>query len=355
MPGAGPETSMPWARETDDSPGAIGRRRTLCLLAAAAGAGLPGLAGAGGSAAARDVPIWRWRGAALGAQAELVVAHPDLAAAKRLVGLALAEVERLEAIFSLYRPDSAVARLNARGEIDRPPLELVELLSHAQALSQVTGGAFDVTVQPLWALYRRHFARPDADPDGPPPGALAAAVELVGYPGLEVSPARVRFARPGMAVTLNGIAQGYITDRVADLLRAEGLDRVLVSLGELRGVGGPADGRSWRVGLGGPDGPDGGPAQTIEIVDQAVATSSPSGLRFDPAGRFHHLLDPRSGGCAHNYRSVSVVARRAGDADALSTALCVAGRPCLPAAALASLGVARTIVSDGDGRVRSLT
>jgi thiamine biosynthesis lipoprotein len=335
------------------SRGLIGRRRTLSLLAAVAGAGLPGLAGAGGSAAAtRDLPIWRWQGVALGAQAELVVAHPDLATAKRLVGLALAEVERLETIFSLYRPDSAVTRLNAELEIGGPPLELVDLLTRAQAWSRATGGAFDVTVQPLWALYRDHFARVGADPEGPSPQAVAEAVRKVGYRGLEVSPARVRLARPGMAVTLNGIAQGYITDRVADLLRAEGLDRVLVCLGEVRGLGQPADGRPWRLGL---DGPADRPSQTIEIVDQAVATSSPTGLRFDSQGRFHHLLDPLTGRCATGYRSASVVAQRACDADALATALSVAGRPCASAEDLRGFGVARMIVSDDDGRVRSLT
>lgn len=338
---------------TPGSPGLIGRRRTLCFLAVVAGAGLPGLARGGATAAAtRDIPMWRWQGVALGAQAELVVGHPDPATAKRLVGLALAELERLESVFSLYRPDSAVMRLNADLEIGHPPLELVEVLTRAHAWSQATGGAFDVTVQPLWALYRRHFARPGADPDGPSPRALAEAVRKVGYRGLEVSPARVRLARPGMAVTLNGIAQGYITDRVADLLRAEGLDRVLACLGEVRGVGRQWDGQPWRVGL---DGPTDRPGQTIEIVDQAVATSSPTGLRFDSQGRFHHLLDPLSGRCATGYRSVSVVAERACDADAFATALSVAGRPCASAAALRHFGVTRMIVTDDDGRVRSLT
>lgn len=335
-------------------PGAIGRRRTLRLLAAVAGVGFPGLAGAGAAAiAGRDVPLWRWRGTALGAEAELAVAHPEPAAAKRLVGLALGEVERLEAIFSLYRHDSALVRLNAGQHIDHPPLELVELLTRAQDWSRRTGGAFDVTVQPLWALLSRHFSRPGADRGGPPPRDLAAAAGLVGQRGLEVAPARIRLARPGMAVTLNGIAQGYITDRVADLLRGEGLDRVLVSLGEIRGVGRPADGRAWRIGLEAPGG-SGGLPETIELADQAVATSSVAGLRFDQAGRFHHLLDPLSGGCARGYRSASVVAERACDADALSTALAVAGRPLLAAAVLRDLGVTRITVVEDDGRVRRL-
>lgn len=330
----------------------VGRRRTLCLVAAAAGVGLPALIGQGKAApvgpGGSEVPIWRWTGTALGARAELAVAHPHPGEAKRLVALALGEVERLEAVFSLYRPDSVVARLNVRGQLDRPPPELVELLARAQAWSRRTHGAFDVTVQPLWTLYSRHFARQGADPDGPPHREVEAAAGLVDHRALEVAPDRVRLLRPGMAVTLNGIAQGYITDRVAELLRAQGLDRVFVTLGEMRAVGRPADGLPWQVGLQTP-GKSGDVSERIELADAALATSSAAGLRFDPAGRFHHLFDPRSGSCARDIRAVSVVAERACDADALSTALAVAGRLGLAEATLRELGVRQALVAEGGG------
>jgi len=325
----------------------IGRRRALRLFAAAAGVGLPGLAHASNDTIGeRRASLWRWQGTALGAQAELAVAHPEPAVAKRLVGLALGEVERLEAIFSLYRPDSAVVRLNAEGRVDHPPLDLVELLARAQGWSRRTHGAFDVTVQPLWALYSRHFARQGADPDGPPPRDVAEAAGLVDYRALEAALDRIRLVRPDMAVTLNGIAQGYITDRVADLLRAEGLDRVLVSLGEIRGVGRAADGLPWRVGLG--------PSSMIELTDVALATSSAAGLRFGSDERFHHLFDPRSGDCARGFQTATVVADRACDADALSTALAVAGQLDLSDSALRDLGVRRVMVVTGDGSLRRL-
>jgi len=334
--------------DTDLGPArGIGRRRALRLFAAAAGVVFPGLAqGAGKVTAGRDLPVWRWQGTALGAQAELAVAHPEPDVAKRLVGLALGEVERLEAVFSLYRPDSALVRLNSEGRVDHPPLDLVELLTRAQGWSRRTHGAFDVTVQPLWRLYSRHFAGESADPSGPPPRDVAEAAGMVDYRELEVVPGRVRLVRPGMAVTLNGIAQGYITDRVADLLRAEGLDRVLVSLGEIRGVGRAADGLPWRVGLG--------PSETVELTDTALATSSAAGLRFDPDGRFHHLFDPRSGGCARGFQTATVVADGACDADALSTALAVAGWLDLSDAALRDLGVKRVMVTEDDGGLNQL-
>ena len=288
----------------------IGRRRTLSLLAATAGLGLVGPAASGGP------PATRWQGSALGARAQLVIHHPDPATGRRLVTLALAEVERLERIFSLHRPDSALVRLNREGRLDAPPLELVTLLERARFWSVWSGGAFDATVQPLWALYRDHFAAPAADPAGPPLQAVRAARDLVDYRGLDIGTRRIAFARPAMAVTLNGIAQGYITDRVADLLRGEGMTRVLVDLGEIQALGQAPGGRPWRIGLAGRD-------ETLQVVDRAVATSAADGTLFEASGRFHHLLDPKSGRPAPGRGTVTVVARRAGDADALSTALSV--------------------------------
>ncbi|AWJ92713.1 thiamine biosynthesis protein ApbE (plasmid) [Azospirillum baldaniorum] len=294
------------------------RRRFLGIAAAAAGlALLPG-----GSRAA-GVPVRTWRGVALGADSVLQLAHPDPAEADRLIALCLEEVARLERVFSLYRTDSALARLNRDGVLDAPPADLVRLLSEAAAVSRRTDGAFDPTVQPLWQLYAGHFARPGADPAGPPEAVLRAARELVDYRKLRVEPGRVAFAGRGMAVTLNGIAQGYVTDRVSERLRAEGMTDVLVDLGEIRALGHHPSGRPWSVGLADPL-VDGRNAGTLEIADRAVATSGGYGTPFDPAGRFTHLFDPATGGCAREWLAVTVLAPDATTADALSTALSVA-------------------------------
>jgi thiamine biosynthesis lipoprotein len=87
-----------------------------------------------------------------------------------------------------------------------------------------------VTVQPLWELYAEHFSRPDASPDGPAPAEIAAVVARVGQEALEIGEDHLRFAQPGMGVTLNGVGQGYITDRVVELLRAAGVEHALVDM-----------------------------------------------------------------------------------------------------------------------------
>ena len=234
----------------------------------------------------------------------------------------MAEIARLERVFSLFRPDSAVSRLNRQGSLDHPPPDLLSLLDAARHFSVVSGGAFDITVQPLWQLYADHFSAPDADPAGPDPGALADARSRIDHAAVLFDTARVTLAKPGMAVTLNGIAQGYITDRVADLLRDAGLTGVLLDLGEVRALGRHPAGRDWRAGLTDPRDPARYGA-TLALADQALATSGGYGSPFEATGRHHHLFDPASGHSANRVLSVSVVCARATVADAMSTALAV--------------------------------
>ena len=301
---------------------------------------------------AEGVPTRVWRGVALGADASLTIAHPDPAEADRLIALSLEEVSRLERVFSLYRADSALRRLNRDGVLDAPPTDLVRLLAQAAAFGRSTGGAFDPTVQPLWQLYAGHFARPGADPAGPPAGAVRAARALVDVRALRVEPDHIAFAAPGMAVTLNGIAQGYITDRVTERLKAEGMDRVLVDMGELRALGHHPSGRPWTVGLADPADPD-RTVETLELADSALATTGGYGTRFDAAGRFAHLFDPASGACAANWQAVTVQAPDATTADALSTALSVVPEDRVPAILAAHPGVTARITRP-DGRILRL-
>ncbi|WP_119419707.1 FAD:protein FMN transferase [Desertibaculum subflavum] len=288
------------------------RRRAIGILAAAAGLPLLPL----GAAAERGATLVEWRGTAMGAVASLLIHHHDRAEAQRFIGRAVAEVARLEAIFSLYRRDSALVRLNERGVLEAPPPELVALLQACGAWHQITGGAFDPTVQPLWRLYAEHFSRGA----GGVPGQqqIDRMLGRIGFQHVLANRDRIVFARRGMALTLNGIAQGYITDRVVELLRVGGITQSFVDIGEGRAIGARPDGAPWQVAIADPV----APGQTIgrlPIVNRAVATSSASGFRFDMEGRFNHLLDPRSGACATRYRSVTVVASTATDADAFST------------------------------------
>jgi thiamine biosynthesis lipoprotein len=287
------------------------RRGVLSILAM--GACLPL-----GGAFARPAAPYRWKGIALGAEADLTLYADTPDQGARAIEASLAELGRLESIFSLHQEDSALVRLNREGHLADPPAELVELMSLAQRLGRLSGGRFDPTVQPLWRAIADHFADPGADPAGPSRETLDAARRLVDWSQVSIGPDEIAFARAGMQVTLNGIAQGYISDRVGDLLRGQGLCHVLVNLGEALAIDRQADGRAWRIGIPRPEDRS-RLATVVELPGGAVATSAALGLCFEPSGRFNHIVDPRRLVCAPRERSVSILAPSAALADGLST------------------------------------
>jgi thiamine biosynthesis lipoprotein len=279
------------------------RRRFLAITAGAAAFAAAGSAGAA---------PYRWHGIALGAPASITLDHPE---APRLAAAAEAEIQRLERIFSLYRSDSALMRLNATGRLAEPPPELLELLGLCAAIHAATEGVFDPTIQPLWTLFAACYAQGAA----PDLASIAAARARVGWRNVSYGTDEVGFVRPGMALSLNGIAQGYIADRVAALLAAEGVSETLIDAGEIRTLGGRPDGGPWRIGLAGAPAP-------LPLRDRALATSAPQGTVFDADGRIGHIFDPRTGRPGGLWQSVTVTAPHAAVADALSTAFCLMDR-----------------------------
>jgi thiamine biosynthesis lipoprotein len=313
------------------------RRRAITVLAAAAG--LPLLMKANGA----EARLVRWEGTTLGAKSTIQLYHKDAAKAQAAIDAALAELARLEAVFSVYRADSAISALNRDGAIDNAPAEFVELLIHALNLARISDGVYDPTIQPVWQTYFRHFTAGTADAAGPADRELDAALALVGWQGVAVDAGarRVSFARPGMGLTLNSGAQGYITDRVAAVLRSHGFEQMLVDMGEPRALAAKPDGSAWRIGIADPADPTRAITH-LEVVDRCVSTSGGYGTVFDADARFTHLIDPRTGRTAPALAGVSVVARTATQADGLSTAMLLAA-PEKRQAILAAAGGERAI------------
>jgi thiamine biosynthesis lipoprotein len=330
---------------------AMSRRRAMTIVGAMAG--LPLLCA--GDRSESSPLLHEWNGTSLGSPSRLLLYHHDRATAARGAAECAAEIERLERIFALYRTDSEIARLNRDGRIEFPSLDLLTVLSRCQALSALTLGAFDVSVQPLWTLYATHFFGNIAPPaKGPTPQAIERVRKLVDWRAIDVGPRRIVLGRPGMGLTLNGIAQGYVTDRVTEILREHGCDRTFANMGcsEIRTLGRHADGRPWRVGLADPRQPD-TIAVSLDLCDRSLCTSGGYGTKFEATGRFHHLFDPASGASAHHYIAVSVFATSAMVADALSTALYVTP-PERGATLLASFPGVSALATQSDGTVQRL-
>lgn len=289
------------------------RRRVLRIFAFAA---------ASAFAPRARADAYEWRGAALGADVSIRFSDCAGPVAETVVARVLDEIERLEAIFSLQRADSELSRLNAGGRLDAPSPDLVHVLSVAARVHAASGGKFDPTVQPLWRFHADWYAA-DRQRERPSAGELAAARALVGLPRVLIHSDGIRLPA-GASLTLNGIAQGHITDRASDILRSAGFRHVLVDLGETRALDSRADGEAWRISL-----PDG---RRVALSDCAIATSAGQATSFAANGD-HHIFDPTTGRPAREWRWLSVAHRSATMADALSTGLyCLA-----PAQALAAV------------------
>jgi len=273
------------------------RRRFLTLSALAA---LP--------MPARAAQITQWHGTALGAEAAIYLDHPD---APAIIARVVAEIDRLESIFSLYRPNSALTQLNADGRLDAPPFELLECLALCARVHTATVGLFDPTVQPLWQLYATSFA----DGHAPEPEQIAAILPRVGLARITYDSDAILMPS-GMALTLNGVAQGFIADKVAEVLTAEGLTDILINTGEFRALGLMPGGEGWPVHLIS--------GAEVSLAARALATSAPLGTVFDAQGEVGHILHPVTGLPAPAvWSSISISAPSAALADALSTAACL--------------------------------
>ena len=231
----------------------------------------------------RDVAL------AFGTTVSVAVVHDDAHAARTAIAAALGEVCRIDRLMTVYRPDSQVGQLNARGVLERPDPDLVRVLEFSQRLAALSGGAFDVTVQPLWRL----FSSRQREGRLPSAGEVAEARRLVDWTTLEVSPRRVALGRPGMAITLNGVAQGYAADLSLAALQARGIRDALVDCGEMGAEGMRQPGCPWTLGIQHPR----RPREVIAAVamdGRFLATSGDYATPFSADFTHHHVFERAS-------------------------------------------------------------
>jgi thiamine biosynthesis lipoprotein len=274
----------------------------------------------------RSKSLYRWRGNALGTDASILIEAEDEIIAKNIFHHCQREIVRLENIFSLYLPTSALTRLNRDGEIKNTPPELLELVSECIRLGGITNGAFDITVQSLWRLYAAYFSAKDPNNTGPNENERADALMLVDYSKINITSHEISFGVPDMSITLNGIAPGYITDKLTNLLYNYGITNALVDIGETRTLGQHPSNRPWEIGIVEFKNPGKYNDTVVLNKNNAIASSSRHGMFFDSTGHSHHLFDRFTGKSAMYNNGVTVVAPTAVVADALSTAFSVMPR-----------------------------
>lgn len=295
------------------------RRQFIVSLAGTAAIGLTGWQLGRLVNSGKLVKVTR-SGWALGTQTTLTVFSKDSSQAEQAMDAAFRELNRVEDVMSLYRPNSEICRLNRDGFLNNPDPDLVEILKVAQQLGKDTDGAFDVTIQPLWEL---HYAHAEAG-TSVSETEIKAALAKVDWRQVSISSGRIELKGDGSAITLNGIAQGFAADAVARTLAQFDIQHALIDTGEIGAIGSHAEKDAWSIGIKHPR-KENDFLGLAALNGRCLATSGDYETRFSDDYSQHHLLDTRTGLSPVELSSVSVVAKTALQADALSTAVFLLG------------------------------
>ncbi len=282
------------------------------------------------SAGAADPPAperFAFSGVEMAVPIKIVLYASDKATAETAAEAAFRRMRELNGILSDYDPASELRRLGDTSKIGKAMAvsdELWRVLSHAQALSERSEGAFDVTVGPVVRLWRRARRRQQM----PSPERLESARQRVGYQLVRLHPEAqaVELLRPGMRLDLGGIAKGYAIDEAIDTLRKNGAPRALVDAGgDIRLGAPPPDCPGWLIGVAALEA-DAPPSRYLWLADRAIATSGDTWQHVEIEGnRYSHLVDPRTGLGLTDHSSVTVIAPDGITADALASAVSVLG------------------------------
>lgn len=253
--------------------------------------------------------------------------RPKFDQAAEKIRSVLAEVDSR---MSTYKPDSELSRFNQHADLTPFPVsnDLLTIFQEARRISELSGGAFDITVGPLvnaWGF------GPEKRADVPTDEQIAALKARIGYQKVEIDAANstLRKTQPDVYCDLSAIAQGFACDKVVEALDAMGVEHFMVDVsGEIRTRGMNASGNAWQIAI---ERPESGMQRTVQLVvplkNLALATSGDYRNYFEKDGkRFSHEIDPASGRpITHNLASASVITDKSMTADALATALIVLG------------------------------
>lgn len=286
--------------------------------------------------------------AKMGTRMEVRIWHEDELAARRLISAAMAEFDRIEARMSTYREESEISQLNARAATAPVPVsaELYGIVQRSIELSELSGGAFDITFDSVGQLYdfRRH-QRPSA-------AEIAAHLPQISYRHLRLDPVAhtIAYDTPGTRINLGGIAKGYAVERVIAQLRAAGVRHGFATAGGDTRLLGDRRGEPWTIGVRDPD--DAGKLITrLALDDEAISTSGDYERFFDEGGqRYHHILDPKTGQSARGVRSVTIVGPDAVMTEGLTKTVFIQGAG-KGLALVESLGGYEAVIVDSDRRV----
>ena len=258
---------------------------------------------------------------AMGTFVSMTLLHSSRDQAEDAMGEAFFEIDRLSRAISRFDETTAVGQLNREGALKDVPPEVAEVVSRALEYYRITNGAFDISVKPVVDLFKEKFSQGKKMP--PTEGELREALRLVNASNIEFKGSSIRFKHPGMGITLDGIAKGYIVDRASQVLARHRIKNHLINAGgDIRTMGHRRDKKPWTIAVQDPQKRKHYP-DIIHMTDGAIATSGNYEIYFDKEKMFHHIVNPNTGLSPDGSTSVSVLAETAMAADALSTSVFV--------------------------------
>lgn len=264
--------------------------------------------------------------AMLGSPFEMTVVAKDTIQGNEYIDLAVAEVKRIENLISDWIPSSQISKVNQNAGIQpiKVDKEIFDLVGRAIKVSQITSGAFDISYASMDKIWKFDGSMKEK----PTEEAIQKSVSKIGYKNIILDPKeQTLFLKvEGMKLGLGGIGQGYIADKVKELLISKGCVSGIVNVsGDINTWGKQVNGKPWTVGIVNPMNKNKIFA-TFPLENSAVETSGnyEKFVVFDNI-RYSHIIDPRTGYPAKGVVSVSVFAKQTEIADALATGIFVLG------------------------------
>lgn len=305
--------------ETTVEPRSPGRRKILKAIAGAAAAG--GLVGgAGWFVLRRERNLFEVRREQTLMQTSVAVTclADDVDKAGVAIDAAFRRMAGTAAVLTRFDPAGPVARLNRDGRLENLPSELSEVLHRALAISAVTDGDFDISVLPVLQFFES--MRQPAVLDAADREQIGDKDRLIDYRRIALDAKGVRFTHPGMAITLDGLAKGYVIDQGIASLKASGIESALVDAGgDVRAISGSDSNRQWHVGIVDPADIN-KVAAIVTLRNAALGTSGNYRIFYSSDKTLFHVIDPHTGYSPLNYSSVTVMGETSVDADAMSVA-----------------------------------
>lgn len=255
----------------------------------------------------------------MGTFVSMTLIHTSRDEAEEAMGKAFEEIKRLVGMMDRFNETTAIGLLNREGIIRDIPKEMSRVVSKGLEYHRLSRGYFDITVKPVVDLFYKMGK--SANSNLPTDKEIAQVLSLIGSEKIEMGAGTIRFKRPGMGITLDGIAKGYIVDKAAMVLTEKGIENFLINAGgDIRTSGSKQDKKPWTIAIQDPQ-KKGQYPDIIHMRDGAIATSGNYEVYFDKEKMLHHIVNPRTGMSPLSQASVSVTARTTMDADALSTSV----------------------------------